>query len=293
MCRLLPPVVAFLLLTSNAGSSEVRTWTDETGNFQIEARLSGTEGGKIKLTKKDGQVLKIAPEKLSDADQEFLDKQLEAWRTKGASHTTWHIKAPQIRQGVENRPVWTATGGGHVYTNSYQSTYAYKTYAYQPVEAMLVDYKGSDVVLRDRSGQQRSFNYGAFGASDQKFLDECRLMEKEVGSLKDVDLPKSYSSTNPYCPEISTQLAGQYDLGNGQVLSFNPNGTVDDTQWGSGTWIYDEKEHRHHVHWATHDVYVRLTSKGNLHVKDEKGHTSTAPRVAPHPGGSPNAGAAP
>lgn len=50
----------------------LRTWTDSTGKFQIEAQLVKVEDGKAQLKQKDGQLVAIALDKLSKEDQEFL-----------------------------------------------------------------------------------------------------------------------------------------------------------------------------------------------------------------------------
>ena len=275
MYRFLLIAVCMASISSVRGA-EVRTWTDETGKYKIEAKLSGTEDGKIKLTKKDAKVVKIVADKLSDADQEYLNKQLEAWNAKRTSHTIWRIKMPEIKFGVSTETVMGVAPSGNVHTpnralnysipsiqsGTYQVTYSYKGYGYQPVKAQLVSYKGNDVTLRNDDGEG-TFKYGNFADADQKFLNEYRSMEKEAGSLNEVDLPRSYSSTD------STQLAGQYDLGNGQTVSINPNGILESSHWGSGTWVYDEEVHRHHIHWSNgRDVYIKPSSKGNLHIKD-------------------------
>ena len=279
MYRLLVPIVVFLLLGSIARSSELRTWTDDTGNHKVEAKFSGTEDGKIKLTKKNGKVVKVDPEKLSDADQEYLGKQLEAWKAKKAAHTSWAIKMPTMKTGLATHDV--VDPRGPQFNDFSQTPYAYKSYAYQPLQAMLVSYKGNNVVLRNNGGQA-TFKYNNFIADDQKFLDEYRLMENEAGSLEDIDFPKPYTpgpDPNSYTP--GTSLTGQYDFGNGQTVSFDSNGTVQ-SDGDSGTWVYDGGWYHIHWHKGKHpDVHVKKTSKGNLHVKDGTGRARTAHTVAP------------
>ncbi len=87
--RLLPGVAAtavLLLLTATslrAGvpgavdsseeppSESVRTWTDASGKFQIEAVLQGVEAGKARLRKPTGQEISVPVERLSLADQQY------------------------------------------------------------------------------------------------------------------------------------------------------------------------------------------------------------------------------
>ena len=48
------------------------TWTDATGEHHIEAKFGGLVAGNVKLIKRDGSVLKLPLEKLSDEDQEWI-----------------------------------------------------------------------------------------------------------------------------------------------------------------------------------------------------------------------------
>ena len=55
-------------------ASGLRTWSDTTGKFRIEAELVSVEEGKVNLKKKDGEVVSVPLAKLSKADQEFVAK---------------------------------------------------------------------------------------------------------------------------------------------------------------------------------------------------------------------------
>lgn len=78
----LPPVIG---PTDDGGTApppppkepEFRTWTDSTGKFKIEAEFAGMELGKAKLKKKDGTVIQLPLEKLSDDDQEWIKHRIE------------------------------------------------------------------------------------------------------------------------------------------------------------------------------------------------------------------------
>jgi hypothetical protein len=48
---------------------EFRTWTDATGKFKTEAAFLDLKDGKVRLKKKDGTIVTVALEKLSEADQ--------------------------------------------------------------------------------------------------------------------------------------------------------------------------------------------------------------------------------
>jgi hypothetical protein len=75
MCRLISVACLGLALVSAVSADEFRTWTDSTGKFKIKAKLDAVEDGKAILIRENGQKTKIAVEKLSKADREFLEKQ--------------------------------------------------------------------------------------------------------------------------------------------------------------------------------------------------------------------------
>jgi hypothetical protein len=50
----------------------VRTWSDASGVFEIQAEYVGFEDGKVKLKKQDGSVIAVPLERLSTADQQFV-----------------------------------------------------------------------------------------------------------------------------------------------------------------------------------------------------------------------------
>ncbi len=51
-----------------------RTWSDKTGKFQIEAQLESFDGKFVKLKRRDGTVVSVPVEKLSEADRKQLPK---------------------------------------------------------------------------------------------------------------------------------------------------------------------------------------------------------------------------
>jgi hypothetical protein len=51
---------------------EMRTWKDASGKFEVEAQLIGRTEQSVKLKKADGLVIEVPAEKLSEADQEYL-----------------------------------------------------------------------------------------------------------------------------------------------------------------------------------------------------------------------------
>jgi hypothetical protein len=58
-----------------AGASAIRTWTDSSGKFKIEAKFIALAEGKVTLEKPDGVQIKMPLEKLSAADQKFVTEE--------------------------------------------------------------------------------------------------------------------------------------------------------------------------------------------------------------------------
>ncbi|NUQ62263.1 MAG: PQQ-binding-like beta-propeller repeat protein [Pirellulales bacterium] len=63
---------------------ELRTWTDSSGKFQIEASMLGFSDGKVQLEKADGSQIAVPTSKLSKADQQYVRQQLSRRREPGA-----------------------------------------------------------------------------------------------------------------------------------------------------------------------------------------------------------------
>jgi hypothetical protein len=57
-----------------------RTWTDNTANYQCEARLLGVSQGKIVLAKADGSISRVPLRRLSDRDLGFVYQQVVSKR---------------------------------------------------------------------------------------------------------------------------------------------------------------------------------------------------------------------
>ncbi len=57
---------------SSAAGQEMRTWSDKTGKFKIQAKLTESSGGKVVLEREDGSQMTIPLDKLSEADQKFV-----------------------------------------------------------------------------------------------------------------------------------------------------------------------------------------------------------------------------
>lgn len=56
-------------------SGEVRTWTDQTGRHQVEARFLDFRGDHVRLERADGQAFNLPIQQLSKADQDYVREQ--------------------------------------------------------------------------------------------------------------------------------------------------------------------------------------------------------------------------
>ena len=66
-------ILVMAAASSHVNAEEIRTWSDSTGRFKIEAKYISTEGDKVKLERADGKSMEIQISKLSKDDQQYLD----------------------------------------------------------------------------------------------------------------------------------------------------------------------------------------------------------------------------
>jgi hypothetical protein len=59
---------------SAAAAQQIRTWRDATGQHSIDAEYRGMTGTIVSLKKRDGTILKVPLERLSDEDQEWIKR---------------------------------------------------------------------------------------------------------------------------------------------------------------------------------------------------------------------------
>jgi hypothetical protein len=63
-----------LIMATAARAQDLRTWTDSTGRFTLSAKFVALQDGQVTLAREDGSKMTIALEKLSKADQEYVEK---------------------------------------------------------------------------------------------------------------------------------------------------------------------------------------------------------------------------
>lgn len=63
-----------LMVATPVRGQDLRTWTDSTGRFTLSAKFVSVQDGQVTLAREDGSEMTIALEKLSKADQEYVEK---------------------------------------------------------------------------------------------------------------------------------------------------------------------------------------------------------------------------
>jgi hypothetical protein len=69
-----------------------RTWTSRDGKFTVDAELDGVKDGVVKLKKTDGSVIDVPLDKLSAADQEYIEGQGAGAASSGGEFRKWTSK---------------------------------------------------------------------------------------------------------------------------------------------------------------------------------------------------------
>jgi uncharacterized protein with FMN-binding domain len=64
-----------VVLGARPADAEIRTWTDSTGGYKVEAELVDESGGTVRLKRSDGREISLPLERLSSADQAYIRKQ--------------------------------------------------------------------------------------------------------------------------------------------------------------------------------------------------------------------------
>jgi len=62
------------LAAGSAGAGEMRTWTDDSGTFKVEAELVDVQAGRVTLRKADGKTIEVRLDRLSATDRAAVEK---------------------------------------------------------------------------------------------------------------------------------------------------------------------------------------------------------------------------
>jgi len=66
---------SILLVVWDYADVQARTWTDDSGQFSIEAEFVSEADGKVRLRKPDGSIIEVSLAKLSANDRKFVEEQ--------------------------------------------------------------------------------------------------------------------------------------------------------------------------------------------------------------------------
>lgn len=64
--------IAVTVLLISGAQGDLRSWTDNTGQYKVEAQLVGVKDGLVQLERVSGSVITIPLERLSETDQQFV-----------------------------------------------------------------------------------------------------------------------------------------------------------------------------------------------------------------------------
>lgn len=96
--------LATVLSAADRQDPGFRTWTDITGKYKVEATFVEFNDGKVQLKKKDGNVITLPKEKLSEDDQQFVnsltDKESKKEIAASASTTETSSKTASTGQSA-------------------------------------------------------------------------------------------------------------------------------------------------------------------------------------------------
>ena len=68
-------LVSVTVLVARPTRAEIRTWTDSTGAYKLEAEFVEEKDGNVRLKRTDGRIVALPVERLSAADQAYVRKQ--------------------------------------------------------------------------------------------------------------------------------------------------------------------------------------------------------------------------
>jgi len=100
-----PFLVALAVVTAFCGGDvQARTWADSTGRFTVEAELVEVNDGTVRLRRDDGTVISLPSEKLSEADQRYLQTQQKSVPPSGPRLTLVRNGQPTSVIVTRDRP---------------------------------------------------------------------------------------------------------------------------------------------------------------------------------------------
>jgi hypothetical protein len=83
--RVLSGVLLVVAISANPAAAEIRTWTDKTGKYTVEAEFIEILEGKVRLKLADGKIVALPLSKLAESDRLFLRDLLKKQRDEAAA----------------------------------------------------------------------------------------------------------------------------------------------------------------------------------------------------------------
>ncbi|MCA9125223.1 MAG: hypothetical protein KDB11_33840, partial [Planctomycetales bacterium] len=96
-------------VTQVDAEEKLRTWTDASGKFRVEAAMIDQLDGKVRLRKANGEIVSVPVDRLSRQDQEHL--KLKSTRPATAPTETTHAAADRPKLNEHDKALLTAMHG--------------------------------------------------------------------------------------------------------------------------------------------------------------------------------------
>ena len=94
-------LLAAFCLALCAADGPVRTWTDSTGKYTVEAELLDVDNGKVRLKKNDGSVVTVPLVKMSAGDRAFLQQRMQERKDEAGEIFQRALRGEAVVQGQE------------------------------------------------------------------------------------------------------------------------------------------------------------------------------------------------
>ena len=159
-------ILAAALWAGDALAAQTRTWTDSSGNFEIEAQLVEVSDGTAHLQKADGQIVTVPLDRLSAADRQFIEREVAA-STQAGSTEGMPNALVELSSGakVEGRITARDESSVTIETTRGERTYSRK-YKLSQIAAITID--GKRDVINRAEGAGGTSSEGADGANPGK-----------------------------------------------------------------------------------------------------------------------------
>jgi hypothetical protein len=208
---------------AKARTTVARTWTDRTGKFKVKAQFDGVVGDSVVLNKAGGKQVKVPIEKLSERDQQFVNKQRES--TGGSENPFGEVNEIEDEVTVtdeEEVPSNAVKGNLRDVKNVRPKTFTKWTFKPNGKTEQLLTAAGSrdvEVQLSDIPESQKFFENveGIYVSSDGNRIIVARtkgaVAQKKPQYLQLVDVARQRAGELVQLPEQTAILDAEPDQG--------------------------------------------------------------------------------